>query len=287
MASSFPPIPPFNTLRPAKISDIPRISIVAMAGFYYGTLWPHLHPHHAEYPHHTYLHYAAVFSTAVRNPNHVVLVAEDAYELDEDSKTEASLNPGDDYDVGNPREGDRVVVGVMDVRFEEGSARRGQFMDWEDEKKKEGEKRYWNEGERLDSDEEHAKKYWGTVGRFEEKYVLSVLISYTPKPQDKNDELMTSRYFKNNSELDKMAVHPGYWRRGHGTALAKWATQLADMDGVSQGVAGVGSMGPRLYARVGFERLESFVVEDKIEVKVETTMMRYEPKDESKEGPLE
>lgn len=61
-----------------------------------------------------------------------------------------------------------------------------------------------------------------------------------------------SRLFKGRMETDTLVVHPAYWRKGHGTSLNKWHTELADLDGVGLGVV-ASKMGRKLFTHVGFK----------------------------------
>lgn len=60
-------------------------------------------------------------------------------------------------------------------------------------------------------------------------------------------------------ELSTMVVHPAYWRRGHGSTLANWCVQLADMDDVVVAVSAA-SMGQLLFEHVGFKLVEKVEV---------------------------
>lgn len=57
-----------------------------------------------------------------------------------------------------------------------------------------------------------------------------------------------------------IAVHPTYWRRGHGTSFLMWAARLADEDQISLGVGSV-PMGVQISRNVGFKEQEVVEVE--------------------------
>jgi hypothetical protein len=57
-----------------------------------------------------------------------------------------------------------------------------------------------------------------------------------------------------------IAVHPTYWRRGHGTSLLMWAARLADEDQVFLGIASV-PMAIQISLNVGFKEREVVEVE--------------------------
>lgn len=40
------------------------------------------------------------------------------------------------------------------------------------------------------------------------------------------------RHLAGQMRLSTLAVHPGYWHRGHASRLVRWSTCLADLDGV-------------------------------------------------------
>ena len=63
------------------------------------------------------------------------------------------------------------------------------------------------------------------------------------------------RFFGGQFSVDMIAVHPSYWRHGHGTSLLGWATVLADADQIVLGIASV-RMGIHIAERVGFEEKE-------------------------------
>jgi N-acetylglutamate synthase-like GNAT family acetyltransferase len=52
--------------------------------------------------------------------------------------------------------------------------------------------------------------------------------------------------------MERTAVHPAYWRRGHGSTLAKYGLNLANIDQVNQAVLAT-SMGADLFKYMGFK----------------------------------
>lgn len=52
-----------------------------------------------------------------------------------------------------------------------------------------------------------------------------------------------------------MAVHPAYWRQGHGQRLAAWCLALADLDGMPTSVSAA-PMGVGLSSRLGFKEVD-------------------------------
>jgi GNAT superfamily N-acetyltransferase len=61
-------------------------------------------------------------------------------------------------------------------------------------------------------------------------------------------------------KLSTLAVHPAYWKRGHGGRLIKWCTDLADMDHEVLAVSAQ-KMSIGLYERARFECREYVEVE--------------------------
>lgn len=60
-------------------------------------------------------------------------------------------------------------------------------------------------------------------------------------------------------KLDMVAVHPAYWRRGHGSTLVKWLNSLADEDQTEVAVSAV-PMGRKLFEHMGFHMVEQPIV---------------------------
>jgi N-acetylglutamate synthase-like GNAT family acetyltransferase len=71
--------------------------------------------------------------------------------------------------------------------------------------------------------------------------------------------------------LTTLAVHPAYWKHGHGTRLTNWCTRLADLDHVPIGVSAA-KMGVRVFTKAGFQE----------EVRVQ--IKGYELPDESRDS---
>jgi N-acetylglutamate synthase-like GNAT family acetyltransferase len=81
------------------------------------------------------------------------------------------------------------------------------------------------------------------------------------------------------AEMDQVAVHPAYWKRGHGTALVKWGMELARIDQVVQGVSAA-KMGEKLYAELDYKVVERISLDgDEVTPQgVSTAMMVYDPR---------
>ena len=52
--------------------------------------------------------------------------------------------------------------------------------------------------------------------------------------------------------MERTAVHPAYWRQGHGSTLTNWGLDLAKIDQVNQAVLAT-SMGADLFKNMGFK----------------------------------
>lgn len=120
-----PTIPELGALRPARGSDIPRLGIVATAGFWYSPVFQWERPHHAQYPEDTLSSYQKLIAAYLQDPKYITLVAEDEFNPDEAEKTSAVIAPYDEAKA--PKAGEKVIVGVACWRLEQGSKRVGQF----------------------------------------------------------------------------------------------------------------------------------------------------------------
>jgi hypothetical protein len=125
MNSSSPPSFPPN-IRPALLSDIPRIGIVTAAGFYHSNLYAYMRPNLASYPRDSIADYRVKFSRLILDPACIVLVAEDMYVEDEREKVYPALKAADVY--CEEVEGKKVTVAVMSVRLQHGSWWIGRFL---------------------------------------------------------------------------------------------------------------------------------------------------------------
>jgi hypothetical protein len=112
-------------LRLAKPTDIPRIAIVATAGFYYSPFFHFTRPNHKFYPEDTLLSYQSQFTSLIGNDEFVVCVAEDEYEPDERGKSEAKFP--EEISWVAPKSGEKVIVGVIIVKLAPGSKLKGAF----------------------------------------------------------------------------------------------------------------------------------------------------------------
>ena len=82
-----------------------------------------------------------------------------------------------------------------------------------------------------------------------------------------------------------VAVHPAYWKRGHGSSLVKWSRSLSDLDAVPQCVSAA-DMGARLYKHLGYSfvtRIEEPGDNDDREG-VYTELLEYQPQTQTMES---
>jgi hypothetical protein len=76
-----------------------------------------------------------------------------------------------------------------------------------------------------------------------------------------------------------VVVHPAYWRRGHGATMVRWGLELAELDGVNNGVFG-SIMGKKLYLSLNYKEVGVIKLQDEknpLEM-VELAVLRYESK---------
>jgi hypothetical protein len=121
------PVPPFNSLHIASPREILRIGVVAACGFRYSPVFDWERPYHEKYPEDTLLSYRQEFASAIKSPEHVVLVALDKYDPDEGKKSIAIIPPNNGAEI--PAKWDEVVIGVACWKLEPGSKRIGQFKE--------------------------------------------------------------------------------------------------------------------------------------------------------------
>ncbi|CAD6581454.1 MAG: hypothetical protein ASARMPREDX12_000470 [Alectoria sarmentosa] len=86
-------IPPMTWgLRLANHSDLPRIGLVAAAGFYHSPIFHFDRPRHASYLLYTLADYRTTYQRATLDPASAVLVVEDDYNAEEVGATYGALS---------------------------------------------------------------------------------------------------------------------------------------------------------------------------------------------------
>jgi hypothetical protein len=127
----YPAVPALlGSLRLATIRDVPRIAVVATAGFYYSPVFPWERRYHHQYPEDTFKSYEKMFADIIRDPEYVTLVVEDSFQSTENSRTGANITTDPDQPI--PQPGESIIVGAASWKLQSGSARKGQFVDHED-----------------------------------------------------------------------------------------------------------------------------------------------------------
>ncbi|KAK4223411.1 hypothetical protein QBC38DRAFT_459353 [Podospora fimiseda] len=220
--------PSFGSLKLASPDDVLRLGVVCTAGFRYSEQFIWERTAHAQYPQSTMNWFRQEVMEFIRKPEFIALVALDDYDPDESSKTEAIIPVDNGWTP--PKAGTPVVVGLGVWRLQPGSPRIG---------------KYQNETGPYPDVPEYDYK---DLDRKRSQAFAHVCIEAGKK------------YFEGLSEMERIVVHPAYWRRGHGSTIAKWGVQLADIDSVDQGVLAT-SMGADLFRHVGYELITDLHVE--------------------------
>ncbi|KAI0385425.1 hypothetical protein F5Y04DRAFT_245811 [Hypomontagnella monticulosa] len=218
-----PDPPPLGSLRLATPDDVMRLGVVCTASFYYSEEFTWERIYHDQYPQSTIVHYRNEAVEFINEPEFITLVIEDDYDTDESSKTNATIPEDNGWEP--PEKGTKVVVGMAVWKLESGSKRIGRFQNLT------GNFPDVPEYDYKDVDMKRTEDFAKIVEAAEEKYIHGL------------------------PAMERIAVHPAYWRRGHGTQLAAWGVKLSDIDGVDQGVL-ANSMGQKLFEHVGYELLD-------------------------------
>jgi len=222
--------PHIDGVRLATLDDLPRIAIVAAAGFFYSPVFQYQRPHYDAYPEDTVASYYVEYEAAIRDPNSVVLVAEGVQDMQELEKAYSALH-NITLSKCPPTPGKTVITGVSSITLPPGSI-------------------------------------W--LGRLQPSDIAPKCADETPPQRDqctRGGQLYSratapakAKYLTNRMRLATLAVHPAYWRRGHGSNLTKWSTTLADIEGISVGVSAA-KMGVSVFAKAGFVEQERVRVE--------------------------
>lgn len=124
--------PELGGLRLARLSDLPRIGIVAAAGFYRSPVFQYQRPYHDLFVHDTVSNYKGAYLRSIWDPNSIVLVVEDTMDWNEADHVHAALRKAyptleDQVAPGSLGAG-KAIVGVASVSLRPGSQRAGQFQ---------------------------------------------------------------------------------------------------------------------------------------------------------------
>ncbi|KAM5359151.1 hypothetical protein ACJZ2D_014690 [Fusarium nematophilum] len=161
-------------------SDVLRVGIVARAGFRYSPLFRSERPFNEQYPGDTLLSYRTQFQNAIKRDDFIALVQEDALPPEENDKTKAIIPHNNGWEA--PEAGDKVIVGVISIKLEPGSARRGQLKNHQGS--------YADLPECLDRDlnRQHYDS-WGSLLAFDR-----------------------GEHYDGDSIMSMIVTHPAYWK---------------------------------------------------------------------------
>lgn len=132
-----PPPPPSFTpnLRLAQLSDLPRIGLVAAAGFHSSGVFQLERPGYNRYPRDTVASYRSHYRTAILDPDVVVLVAVGTYKQGEVDEVYDALSVVYEevggvagIDVQEERKSAQVIVGVASLSLKADGVRHGEFL---------------------------------------------------------------------------------------------------------------------------------------------------------------
>ncbi|KAF2497451.1 hypothetical protein BU16DRAFT_605888 [Lophium mytilinum] len=227
--------PQLDKVRLATLDDLPRIAIVAAAGFFYSPVFQYQRPHHEAYPEDTVASYLFEYEAAIHDPNTVVLVAEEAQDPQELQKAYGALH---DITLSTCplTPGKTVITGVSSISLAPGSI-------WSGRLQPTGNAALTSDvSDLLPKNSSEAPLQRDQCSRGGELY-------------SKATAPAKAKYLAHRMKLATLAVHPAYWRRGHGSNLTKWCTSLADIEGVSVGVSAA-KMGVPVFAKAGFMEQE-------------------------------
>lgn len=119
------PPPDLGTLRIATPSDILRLGNVVYAAAPGVSRFRWTRPHHKEFPDDTLLSFRSDFVAYLKDDNYIVLVQEDAYIPDENAKARGIIRQDNGW--SPPEAGEKVIVGVMAIKLDPNSPRKGQL----------------------------------------------------------------------------------------------------------------------------------------------------------------
>lgn len=124
--------PPFEALRLARLSDVPRLGIVWTASFSYSPTFHFLLPKYKEFLTDTIASYAGECQRVILNPDSVILVAEHQYDKHESDHVFDDLRriypPLRDQLPHELPEDGKVNVGAVILSLIEDSIRQGKFQ---------------------------------------------------------------------------------------------------------------------------------------------------------------
>ena len=131
---------PSDRLRPARLFDLPRIGVVAAAGFYSSPVFKFERPCFNRYPRDTIANYRSEYQKAILDPDVAVMVAVAQHKENEiDSVYDALcviydealgfVYPGlEDYTPTEEKTSAKAIVGVVSLSLKADRGRHGQFL---------------------------------------------------------------------------------------------------------------------------------------------------------------
>jgi hypothetical protein len=114
------PLPDHPDVRHARLSDLPRIALVAAASFFHSSFFPFTRPFYSKYPGDTVASYCAEYRECILNPKKVVLVAlhdykkNEADDVDDALKGIYSQHRSESY----LDEDGKIIVGIISMSLE-------------------------------------------------------------------------------------------------------------------------------------------------------------------------
>ncbi|KAF2181545.1 hypothetical protein K469DRAFT_792015 [Zopfia rhizophila CBS 207.26] len=179
-----------HTIRQATPTDLPRLAFVLMVAFSFSPVNQFQRPRYQAYPGDTFYDYYLQLVESFLNPTTWIYVSEDSYAPAEESIPEAF--PKEYFCPGT---GDKVIAGSYNFIPVALTITAEYLTLLKDSTRSRG----------RDKDQEAVKSY--------------VKQTETAKKV---------RFQGGSMSIETLVVHPCYWRRGHGTALAEVCARLAD-----------------------------------------------------------
>lgn len=235
-------LPKIDGVRLARLDELDRIALVAAAGFFHSPVFHFQRPHYDAFPEDTVASYQAEYEAAMLDPNSIVLVAEQIPDKNETNKVYEALQRLGPSRSQISSDG-KVIVGVASISLPPHSRRSGVLQP-------KGTSTYSTQSETLQQRDQCIKG--------------GELYSEATAPAK-------AKYLTGQMRLTTLAVHPAYWKHGHGTRLTNWCTRLADLDRVPIGVSAA-KMGVKVFTKAGFQ--------EEVRVQIEG----YELPDESRDS---
>lgn len=124
--------PALGALRLARLADLPRIGVVATAGFYHSPVFHYCRPYYQTYLSDTIAAYRAGSQSAILDRETVCIVAEADYNESESDavfpELKAVYPPIEDQLGREKSEITKVIVGIAQLSLKEDPERQGQFQ---------------------------------------------------------------------------------------------------------------------------------------------------------------